>query len=82
MRMIFQDPDSSLNPRLPVRDIVAEPLTLSRTVRGRREVDERVRTLLAVVGLNPDHITAIRTRSAVASASASAWRARWRWTPS
>ena len=56
MRMIFQDPDSSLNPRLPVRDIVAEPLTLSRTVRGRREVDERVRTLLAVVGLNPDHI--------------------------
>ena len=56
MRMIFQDPDSSLNPRLPVRDIVAEPLTLSGAARGRRQTDERVRTLLAVVGLNPDHI--------------------------
>ena len=56
MRMIFQDPDSSLNPRLPVRDIVAEPLTLSGTARGRRATDERVRALLAVVGLNPDHI--------------------------
>ena len=56
MRMIFQDPDSSLNPRLPVRDIVAEPLTLSGAARGRRQTDERVRALLAVVGLNPDHI--------------------------
>ena len=42
MRMIFQDPDSSLNPRLPVRDIVAEPLTLSGTARGRR-ADRRAR---------------------------------------
>ncbi|MCY4372612.1 MAG: ABC transporter ATP-binding protein, partial [Spirochaetaceae bacterium] len=40
----------------PVRDIVAEPLTLSGTARGRRQTDERVRALLAVVGLNPDHI--------------------------
>jgi oligopeptide/dipeptide ABC transporter ATP-binding protein len=56
MRMIFQDPDSSLNPRIPVRDIIAEPLVLNGVVRGRRQVDERVKHLLEIVGLDPMHL--------------------------
>ncbi|MBM4049310.1 MAG: ABC transporter ATP-binding protein [Planctomycetes bacterium] len=42
MQMIFQDPYSSLNPRMTVRDIIAEPLVASGLAKGS-EVDERVR---------------------------------------
>ena len=52
IQMIFQDPMASLNPRLSVRDIVAEPLVAQGRSQGRREkVDE----LLERVGLEPDH---------------------------
>src|SRR5690606_24369951 len=52
-RMVFQDPHSSLNPRFPVRDIVAEPLKVNRLVR-ERDIDGVVGDLLAQVGLRPE----------------------------
>ena len=53
MQMIFQDPYASLNPRMNVATIVAEPLEI-HGVGTRVERRERVRDLLATVGLNPD----------------------------
>jgi len=53
MQMIFQDPYSSLNPRMNVQGIVGEPLDVHR-IGTSRERRERVRELLSVVGLNPD----------------------------
>jgi oligopeptide/dipeptide ABC transporter ATP-binding protein len=54
MQMIFQDPYASLNPRMTVAGIVAEPLEI-HGVGSKRERHERVRELLATVGLNPDY---------------------------
>ncbi len=51
MQMIFQDPYASLNPRWRVSDIVAEPLVVQDEALPRDEIDERVGTLLAQVGL-------------------------------
>ncbi len=51
MQMIFQDPYSSLNPRLKVRDIVAEPIRFHRLAEGRRDVEAIVGDLLEHVGL-------------------------------
>lgn len=51
MQMIFQDPYSSLNPALRVRDIVAEPLLL-KTKLNAAECDERISAMLSQVGLN------------------------------
>jgi ABC-type microcin C transport system duplicated ATPase subunit YejF len=53
-QMVFQDPFSSLNPRMTVRDIVGEPLVIHRLARGA-ELDDRVSDLLARVGLKPEH---------------------------
>ncbi|HPD14693.1 MAG TPA: ATP-binding cassette domain-containing protein [Planctomycetota bacterium] len=55
MQMIFQDPYSSLNPRMTVQNIVGEPL-LVHGMRSRREREERVRELLLQVGLKPQHM--------------------------
>jgi len=55
MQVIFQDPYSSLNPRMTVGAIVGEPLLVHRVAKGRERVD-RVRELLASVGLKPDHM--------------------------
>jgi len=54
MGMIFQDPLSSLNPRLNVRDIVGEPLILHNIAKGK-DVDTRVGRLLQMVGLRAEH---------------------------
>ncbi len=51
MNMIFQDPYASLNPRWRVRDIVAEPIRAFRLANRPNEVEGRVGTLLAQVGL-------------------------------
>jgi len=56
LQMIFQDPFSSLNPRMTVRDIVGEPLVIHR-MANRKERDERVAEMLKKVGLNPEHRT-------------------------
>jgi oligopeptide transport system ATP-binding protein len=53
MQIVFQDPYSSLDPRMPVGDIVSEPLEIHR-IGSRRERRARVRELLDVVGFNPD----------------------------
>jgi peptide/nickel transport system ATP-binding protein len=55
MQIIFQDPYSSLNPRMTVGDIVGEPLIVHRVARGR-EKEERVKELLQAVGLKPEHM--------------------------
>ena len=52
IRMIFQDPVGSLNPRKTVADIIGEPLKLARMARGK-ELDERVVALMEQVGLDP-----------------------------
>lgn len=55
MQIIFQDPYGSLNPRMQVGDIVAEPLYIHKLVSGP-EVNKRVRELFDYVGLSPYHI--------------------------
>jgi oligopeptide/dipeptide ABC transporter ATP-binding protein len=55
MQIIFQDPYSSLNPRMTVADIVGEPLVVHGVARGR-EREARVRELLEAVGLNPAYM--------------------------
>ena len=57
MQIVFQDPYSSLDPRMTVRDIVAEGIELHRLAKTRRGVDERVHALLARVGLRSDAAT-------------------------
>ena len=54
MQIIFQDPYSSLNPRMKVLDIVGEALTIHRLVRNKRDYRLRVGELLQQVGLNPE----------------------------
>lgn len=51
---VYQDPWSSLNPRMRVRDVVAEPLTTHSDL-SRREIRARVAELLEEVGLHPEH---------------------------
>ncbi|TMC60904.1 MAG: ABC transporter ATP-binding protein [Chloroflexi bacterium] len=55
MQMVFQDPYSSLNPRMKVKDIVVEPLLIHK--RGTtREAVQRARELIRLVGLMDDHL--------------------------
>lgn len=56
IRMVFQDPYSSLNPRMTVRQIVGESLIINGVVRGRRELEERVAELLRMVRLDPAYM--------------------------
>ena len=51
MQMVFQDPYASLDPRMTVRDLIAEPVETWRLCGTRREVTERVKELLDAVGL-------------------------------
>jgi len=53
MQMVFQDPFASLNPRMPVGDIVAEPLQIHGT--GKKAANVRAKELLDAVGLSPEH---------------------------
>jgi peptide/nickel transport system ATP-binding protein len=55
IRMVFQDPQSSLNPRLPVMEIIGEPLKVNRIARGKA-LEERVAELLSKVGLRPEYL--------------------------
>lgn len=55
VQVVMQDPYSSLDPRMSVGDIIAEPLTLGATQRGmaRHEIEQRVAALLDMVGISP-----------------------------
>ncbi len=55
MQIVFQDPYSSLNPRMRARDIVEEPLIIHK-LGGRAEREARVAELFGLVGLNPAHL--------------------------
>jgi oligopeptide/dipeptide ABC transporter ATP-binding protein len=55
MRMIFQDPFSSLNPRLTVKDIISEPLFIHHMASGK-EAEEIVAHTMKAVGLDPDYM--------------------------
>ena len=51
MQIIFQDPYSSLNPRMSVSEIIAEPLKVTGAVRGKENIAKRVSELMETVGL-------------------------------
>ena len=53
--MVFQDPYSSLNPRMTVSDIIGEPLDIHRVCKSREERSERILQLMDQVGLNSEH---------------------------
>ncbi len=55
VQMVFQDPHSSLNPRMSVRQVLAEPLRLHTSLNSRAR-DERVAELLSLVGLGRPHL--------------------------
>jgi oligopeptide/dipeptide ABC transporter ATP-binding protein len=55
IQIVFQDPYASLNPRLPVFDIVAEPLIIHNLTKDDADLRRRVRELVEMVGLNPEH---------------------------
>ena len=55
MQMIFQDPYASLNARMTVRDIIAEPLNAHHVVQSGKEADELIDAMLERVGLTKEH---------------------------
>jgi oligopeptide/dipeptide ABC transporter ATP-binding protein len=55
MQLIFQDPYASLNPRMTVRDIIAEPMEC-QTSLGRDQIDEQVREIADLCKLNIEHL--------------------------
>jgi oligopeptide transport system ATP-binding protein len=56
VQMIFQDPYTSLDPRMTVGDIIGEPFEIHRDVVAKNKRTDRVRELMALVGLSPEHI--------------------------
>lgn len=56
MSLVFQDPYSSLNPRMTVRDIIAEPLVASGLMKDRDGIDARVREIAGRCKLNLEHL--------------------------
>ena len=57
MQMVFQDPYSSLNPRMTVEDIIGEPLDVHKLYSGKGERRDRILELMELVGLNAEHAT-------------------------
>ena len=57
MQMVFQDPYSSLNPRMTVEDIIGEPLDVHKLYSNRKERREKILNLMELVGLNAEHAT-------------------------
>ena len=57
MQMVFQDPYSSLNPRMTVEDIIGEPLDVHKLYNNKKERHEMIMDLMETVGLNADHAT-------------------------
>ena len=57
MQMVFQDPYSSLNPRMTVEDIIGEPLDVHKLYANKAERREKILNLMELVGLNAEHAT-------------------------
>ena len=57
MQMVFQDPYSSLNPRMTVEDIIGEPLDVHKLYSNKKERHEKIMDLMEAVGLNAEHAT-------------------------
>ncbi|MBO5565569.1 MAG: ATP-binding cassette domain-containing protein [Lachnospiraceae bacterium] len=57
MQMVFQDPYSSLNPRMTVEDIIGEPLDVHKLYANKKERREKILHLMDLVGLNAEHAT-------------------------
>ena len=57
MQMVFQDPYSSLDPRMTVEDIIGEPLDVHKLYSNRKERREKILELMNYVGLNSEHAT-------------------------
>jgi oligopeptide transport system ATP-binding protein len=57
MQMVFQDPYSSLDPRMTAEDIIGEPLDVHRLCANRKERRDKVISLMELVGLNSEHAT-------------------------
>ena len=57
MQMVFQDPYSSLNPRMTVEDIIGEPLDTHHLYKNKKERYEEILHLMSLVGLNAEHAT-------------------------
>ena len=82
MQIIFQDPFSSLNPRMRAGDIVGEPLKIHGNLEQDRRGASGSRSCSTASACAGRRWTTIRTSSPAASASASAWPARWPSIPS
>lgn len=52
MQIIFQDPYSSINPRMTVSDIIAEPIRVCKTITGKKEIEKAVNDIMERVGLS------------------------------
>ncbi len=57
MQMVFQDPYSSLDPRMTVEDIIGEPLDVHKLYSNKKERREKILDLMNYVGLNAEHAT-------------------------
>ena len=57
MQMVFQDPYSSLNPRMTVEEIIGEPLDVHKLYTTRADRREKILSLMETVGLNAEHAT-------------------------
>ncbi|MBE5931576.1 MAG: ATP-binding cassette domain-containing protein [Lachnospiraceae bacterium] len=56
-QMVFQDPYSSLDPRMTVSDIIGEPLDVHKMYGSKKEREEKILHLMSLVGLNSEHAT-------------------------
>lgn len=57
IQMVFQDPISSLNPRMTVKEIIGEGLIINKLVKNNAELTKRVVDIIRIVGLQEDHLT-------------------------
>ena len=57
MQIVFQDPFSSLDPRMTVSDIIGEPLDVHKMYGSKKEREEKIRHLMSLVGLSSEHAT-------------------------
>ena len=82
MQVIFQDPYSSLNPRMSVRQTLAEPLRIHELAKSREDEAQQLESLLGRVGLRTSVLDRYPTSFRVVSGNASASPGRWRSVPS